>query len=152
MSSLLTDAEKAAIVADYQGAIDTFVRALKVYQEPTKTVIISDPDYNPYTSNNQNNVDITNTPIENIISGSILWSKRQDLAFINPFAADKAQIKVGDQVGPACRVKVGVDGYNLLASAKKVEIDGILMDPASEPRPHGLFGADRWSFYYQKAL
>lgn len=144
--SLLTDAEKAALSADFAAATATWLRPLRVWQEAQKTVIVSDPNWNPYTANNQNSVDIINTPVCTIISGAILWDKTQDYPFLKPEIA--AQIKVKNQVERACRVKVDASGHALLASCKQVEIDGEPMIRDTKPRPHGLFSTDRYTYYF----
>ncbi len=146
MSSLFTDAEKAALQADFQSVIDTFVRPLTVYQDAAQTVVVNSADYNPYTSNNQNSTEITYTPVASTVSGRIMWDKLQELKFVRPEVA--AQIKVTDQTARAVRLKVDGSGYALLVNAKRVQIDGVLCLPDSNPRPHGLFAPDYWTFYF----
>ena len=153
--SLLTDAEKAALTADFNSAITTWDRTLVVYQEAQKTVIISDANFNPLEQWNQNNTNITNTPVYSTISGRILWDKSQEWKYLTPYrgqGSQEAQIKAKDQTSRACRIKVDLSGYNLLVSAKKVEVDGVLLDPESQPRPHGLFSPDHWTFYFVRSM
>lgn len=152
---MFTDAEKAGLVNDFQSVVATFLRPLTVYQEATKTVIVSNPNYNPYQSYNQNNTQVLNTPNSTVISGRILYDKNQEWSFVKPFmgrGADEGQLKVKDQVTRSCRLKVDYSGYMLLQNAKKVEIDGYLFDPESIPRPHGLFTPDYYTFYYVRSL
>lgn len=153
--SLLTDAEKAALVSDFGMAVDTWNRPLVVYQESQKTVIISDPSWNPIEAWGQNSSEVLNTPVYSTVSGRILWDKAQEWKYLKPYAgqgSDQAQIKVKDQTSRACRLKVDQSGYNLLVTAKKVEIDGVLMDPESQPRPHGLFSPNFWTFYFVRSM
>ncbi len=150
----LSDAEKASISADYKVAMDTFMRPLSVYQEATHTVIVSDPNYNPYTAYNQNVTDILNTPTLNLCSGRIMWDKQQEWKFLRPQGlsnSDVAQVKTKGQVTQAVRLKVDASGYALLATAKKVQIDGVMLDRESEPRPHGIFSPDAWTFYFVRS-
>lgn len=154
--SLLTDAEKNELRADFNEVVATFTRPLTVYQEPEKTVIVSDPNYNPYESFNQNDLDITNTPIANIIQGRILYDKNQEWSYVKMYGgqnAGEAAIKVKDSDNVrAVRVKVDPAGHALLSTAKKFEIDGLLFDKESEPRPHGLFGVDYYTYYFRRSL
>lgn len=153
--SLLTDAEKASLQTDFQEAVSTFFRPLVIYQEAEKTVIVSDPNWNPIEAWNQNNTNIQNTPVFSTVSGRILWDKQQEWKYLKPYAGqgtDQAQIKVKDQVTRSCRIKVDQSGYNLLATAKKVEVDGVMLDPESQPRPHGLFAPDFWTFYFVRSM
>lgn len=153
MSSLLSDSEKAVLVADFQGVVDTFVRPLIVYQEATHTVIISDPNYNPLEAYNQNNLDITNTPNYTTISGRVMYDKNQEWNFIKPYAGgDNGQLKVKDATKQSVRIKVDPSGYALLNTAKKVELDGNLFDLDSIARPHGLFAADYYTFFFVRSL
>lgn len=148
--SYLTDAEKASITADFTEANSTWLRPLTVWQEAAKTVIVSNPDYNPYTSYNQNVTDIQNTPISSVISGAILWDKMQDWPFMRVQGVE-AQMKVHAQTKRAVRLKTDASGYSLLSTCKLVEIDGVALTRDTEPRPHGLFGIDRYTFYFQRS-
>jgi hypothetical protein len=152
--SLLTDAEKTSLIADFGLAVNTWERTLVIYQEAQKTVVVSDPNWNPIEAWNQNNSDITNTPVYSTVSGRIMWDKQQEWKYMKPYAGQggEAQIKVKDQTSRACRLKVDSSGYNLLLTAKKVEIDGVLMDPESQPRPHGLFTPNYWTFYFVRSM
>lgn len=154
MSSLISDSDKTAYATAFQQNVDTWVRPLIVYQEPQKTVIISDPNYNPYEAYNQNNTEIQNTPIFTTISGRILYDKDQEWSFMRPYTnggANEAQIKVKNQSVRSVRLKVDISGFNLLQTAKKVEIDGQLFDLESLARPHGLFTPNYFTFYFVRS-
>lgn len=151
MAGFLTDAEKASLQADFRSAIDTHTRALTVWQEAAHTVVVSDPDFNPYTAYNQNVANVTNTPVSSVISGRIMWDRQQEWAFLKPGGVHPSEIKVKDATNRACRLKVDASGYALLATAKKVEIDGVMLDRESEPRPHGLFTPDSYTFYFVRS-
>ena len=147
--SLISDADKAMFGAALHSGVTTFFRPLTVYQEAQRTVVVSDPNFNPIDAGwNQHSVSIENTPVFTTISGAIQWSRSQDLDFIRPEHA--AQLKAKEQTNRACRLKVDASGYALLKTAKRVEIDGILLTPDTNPRPHGLFGVDRYTFYFVK--
>ncbi len=152
MAGLLTDAEKASLQADFRSAaIDTHIRALTVWQEAAHTVVTQDPNYNPYTAYNQNVSNVVNTPISSVISGRIMWDRGQEMPYLKLGGVHPSELKVKDQTNRACRLKVDASGYALLVTAKKVEIDGFLMDRESEPRPHGLFTPDSWTFYFVRS-
>lgn len=153
--SYLTDAEKASLTSDFAAAVDTWMRPLMIWQEPQKTVVISDPNYNPIEAYNQNSTKITNTPVVYSVSGRILWDKQQEWKYVTPYpghGTNEGQIKAKDQTSRACRLKVDQSGYNLLLTAKKVEIDGVMMDPESQPRPHGLFFPTFYTLYFVRSM
>ncbi len=154
--SLLSDADKAALTADFQSmAVDQWVRPLQIWQEAQQTVVVSNVNYTPLNAYNQNATQITNTPVVSTVSGRILWDKQQEWDYIKPYngqGVDEAQLKVKDQVTRACRLKVDVSGYNLLLDAKLVQIDGVQMVPQSQPRPHGLFYPTHYTFYYVRNM
>lgn len=150
--SLLTDAEKSSLTTDFQSAVSTFFRPLIIYQEAQTTVVVSDPNWNPIEAWNQNNTNIVNTPVYSTVSGRILWDKQQEWKFMKPYQGEQAQLKVKDQTSRACRIKVDQSGYNLLLTAKKVEVDGVMLDQESQPRPHGLFAPDFWTFYFVRSM
>lgn len=153
--SYLTDAEKAALTTDFNAAVDSWARPLQVYQEAQQTVIVSDVNFTPLNAYNQNSTNITNTPVVSTISGRILWDKNQEWDYVKPYPGrgnDEAQIKVKDQVTRACRLKVDASGYALLVNEKLVTIDGFQMVPQSQPRPHGLFSPNYWTFYFVRNM
>lgn len=153
MSSLLTDAEKVSLFADFQGVVDTFLRPLTIYQEGQRVAISSDPNFNPIDAWNQNSVGtIATTPIYSTVSGRILWSKDQEWSFVSPGGLHPSQLKMKDATQKTCRLKVDYSGYSLLQTAKKVEIDGILMDLESQPRQHGLFGTGHWTYTFVRSM
>lgn len=144
--SFLTDAEKAAIFADFHAAMDTYCRPLTVYQEAQRTVVSSNPNWNPIEAFNQNDLTVTNTPVYATVSGRIMWDRSQDWNFVKGLS--DSQLKVKSATDRACRIKVDYSGYSLLKTAKKVEVDGVMLTPESEPRPHGPFGTGYWTFYF----
>ena len=153
--SLLSDSEKASIFADFNTAMNTFLRQLTVYHAPQNTVIISDPNFNPLEGNyNQNDQDVQNTPIYTTINGRILYDKDQEWSYISPAGyAKDGQLKVKDQSSVrAVRIKVDYSGYSFLSNTKKIDLDGFLFDLESQPRPHGPFGTGYWTFYFRKSL
>ena len=148
--SLLTDQEKAQLQLELQSGVATFFRALTVYQEANRTVIVTDPNYNPYTStNNQNSLDVQFTPVATIISGAVLWDKVQEWPFLTPGVG--AEIKIKDQTKQAVRIKTDASGWALLSTSKQVEVDGTLLSRTTNPRPHGLFTPDRYTFYFTRS-
>ncbi len=155
MSSILSDAQKAALIGDFKNVIDTFVRPLVVYQEATRTVIISDPNFNPIEATNPNNTEVKNTPVYSTISGRILYDKSQEWSYVRPYpgrGVGEGQIKVKDDVVRSMRLKVDLTGYNLIKDSKKVQVDGHLFDNESVARPHGLFGAETYTFYFVRSM
>lgn len=148
----LTEAEKAAIFNDFNAAMSVYERPLTVYQEAQRTVIVSDPTFNPLEAWSQNSTNIQNTPVFTTISGRIMWDKAQDWKFIKPGGLSDAQYKIKDMTERAVRLKVGYSGYSLLKTAKKVEIDGVLLDRESLPRQHGPFGTGYWDFYFVRSM
>jgi hypothetical protein len=151
---LLTDSEKATLFAQFDAAMSTFLRPLVVYQEPEKTVIISDPNYNPLEgAYNQNDTEVLNTPIYTTINGRILYDKDQEWSYVKPYPGnDNGQLKVKDQTVRSVRIKTDYSGHSLLSTAKKIELDGYLFDIQSQPRPHGPFGTGYWTYYFVRSL
>ncbi len=151
----ISETDKALMTADFDGAVASWLRPLTIWQEPQKVVVVSDVNYNPIEAYNQNNTEITNVPVFSSVSGRILWNDQQDWKYVKPYqgrGANEGQLKVKDQTTQSCRLKVDPSGYNLLLGAKKVQIDGVLMDPESQPRPHGLFWPTYYTFYFVRSM
>lgn len=144
------------MVAGIQGVIDTFVRPLYIYQEATKTIIVTNPNYNPIDDGyGQNQTSIINTPNFTLISGRVLYDKQQEWSFVRPFAGrgpDEGQLKLKDQITRSVRLKVDYSGFVLLQTAKKIQLDGLYFDLESVARPHGLFGVETYTFYFVRSM
>ena len=142
------------MVSDFQGAIDTFTRPFTIYQEATRTVIQADPNWNPY-SYSQTTTGTQYTPNPVVISGRILYDKQQEWGFVRPYVGrgpNEGQLKIKDQTTRAVRIKVDASGASVLQLGKKFVIDGLNFDLESQQRPHGLFGAETYTFYFVRSL
>jgi len=156
MSSYLSDTEKAAIETEFHNVFDTLKRPLIVYSAPEKIYASTDPNFSRFGQFGQNN-EMQNEDINQqqyqTIQACILYNKNPDFEQYNK---DKTggtyeQLKVRD-VNLKVRIKVDIDGYNVLKDAKLLQLDGLEFLKDSPPRPHGLFGATRWSFFFKLSV
>ena len=142
------------MVSDFQGVIDTFTRVFTVYQEPTRLVIATDPNYNPYSfSQTTGSIQYIPNPIQ--LSGRILYDKQQEWGFVRPYVGrgpNEGQLKIKDQTTRSVRIKVDASGAAILQAGKKFTIDGLNFDLESQQRPHGLFSAESFTFYFVRSL
>lgn len=150
MSSLLSEAEKAALESEIVKVAETFERDILVFKEPTKIVISTNLNYNRFDANNQNIIDQNpqNSTQSTVIKARILYNKEQPYPFMNPYVGgsnDEAQLKLNESLGKV-RIKVGPSGYAVLQEAKKIEFDGLAFDVDSIVRPHGLFNNQYYTY------
>lgn len=157
-SPLLSQAEMADMLAARSNQFATFARAFTLYQDAIQTTLILDPNWNPLTFGGQNQTGNPATPQPITISGCILYDKQQEWSYARPYVGrgpNEGQLKIKDQTTRSVRIKVDPSGYALLGgpnAAKVVEIDGFTFNLESVARPHGLFGAEYYTFYYVRAL
>lgn len=146
MAGLISDADKAALHAEFNSAMASFFVPIVIYTAPQKTVVTEDLNYNPFDSADQNNLDPVNTPIRHVVSGRIQFGQKQG----NPFAyPDTTKVRVAEgQV----RIKVDSSGAFVLSNAKEIEINGMRFDIDSTARPHGIFSGTYASFLFKRVI
>ena len=142
------------MVSDFKNAIDTFVRPFTVYLEATRTIVQTDPNWNPF-SYNQNSTGVQYTPNPITVSGRILYDKNQEWNYARPYVGrgpNEGQLKQKDQTARSVRIKVDASGASVLNSTKKLNLDGFNFDLESIQRPHGLFSTETYTFYFVRSL
>lgn len=147
MSSLISDSQKASLVADFSSLVDTFVRPLIAYKEAQKIVISTDPNFNRLNRFDQNQTKIQNAPVYQTINARIYYNKNID----NPYGdingkTPSSQLKLRMPDG-AVRIKVDAAGFAYIGQTKRIELDGNLFEVASVERPHGLFGVEYYTYW-----
>ena len=155
MGSILSDSDKAEITSALDNVVATTVRPLYVYQEAQQVVIVADPAYNPLDGYNQTNQKVQNLANFTLISGRVLYDKQQEWAFVRPYVGrgpNEGQLKIKDQTTRSVRIKVDASGYALLNTAKKIQLDGLMFDRESVPRPHGLFTPNYYTLYFVRSM
>ncbi len=151
MAGLLTDAQKAALGAQFSSMAQTFERNIVVYQEAEKTVVSSNPSFTRLNAANQNNTDIENEPVLQTIPARILYGSKMTNEFAQLSHGDldfQKKLKMSEGI---VRIKVRATYYNFFKDAKKVELDGQLFDVDTVERPHGLFNVDFYTFWLKRS-
>lgn len=145
MASLLSDAEKAALESVMSDLHDTFKRALVIFKDGEQTVISTDPNYNfAYGFNNGISTNVEFTPIQQTFSGRVLYGKPDATMLSNP--SIDAQLRL-EMMNSTVRIKLDQDGRDFLVDAKRVEFDGNRFKVLGDPRPHGLFAPQFYTFF-----
>ena len=145
MASFFTAAEKDYLSSFIDDIHDTWKREIVVYQEAEKTILSTDPNFNPIFRRNITNVEVEVS--KSTIEARIYYGRNQEVAGINENGLD-FQTKLGVPIGWV-RLKVDPDGYEVLKDAKRIEFDGKVFKPLSSNRPHGLFDVRYYTFYLQ---
>lgn len=146
---LISQAEKEALSNLLHETLhESFALDITVYKAPTFTVISTEPDHNfafPGSSTNTG----TETTVQPVtFKARILFGKKQNIDAINNNSTDNIlNIALADG---EVRIKVMEDGYEHLKDAKRVKIGDKLFSRASNPRPHGLFIHNAWTFHYKE--
>lgn len=150
-TSLLSDTEKAELVTAFADLVETFVRPLVAYQEAEKIVLISDPKYNRLNRINQTNLTPQYSSIAQIINARILYEKNMSVYFgdLSKSRQEGTQNKIPMTDG-IVRIKVDADGFAFIGRAKRVELDGNMFEIITVESPHGLFGAEYYTYWLKR--
>ena len=145
MASIFTPEEKSELAAMLHTVHDTFARPITVYQDGTKILVSTDPNFNPLYRRNTSNVEVT--PVATVINARVQYGRDQEFDAVTDSSLD-FQTKINFPIG-YCRIKVDTDGYELLKDAKRIEVDGKTFTVLSSNRPHGLFESTYYTFLLQ---
>jgi hypothetical protein len=150
---LLTQAQKNELSLQIDNIADTFKREIVVYKSPNKIIVSSDPNYNPFDSNNQNIFNPENEWVQSKFYARILYRNYQDGPYMTPYVGgtlDEAQAKLRSAEG-IVRIKIHKNDYeNFIKEAKKIEFDGFMFLVETLERPHGLFNTQYYTYYLKR--
>lgn len=151
MSSLITDAHKALLVADFSQLVDTYVRPLVAYHESARIVVVANPDFNRLNRFDQNTTSIQNLPVPKTINARIQYEANMDDPYgqVQQARGDYNQFKLKMAQG-LVRIKVDKAGFIFIGDVKQVQIDDNVFNLVSSERPHGLFGIDYYTLWLQR--
>jgi len=150
MASLLTTAQKSALDLAYADLHDTFARNIDVFKDSQKTVITTNPGYNPIYGNAGATTSIVNTPVSGTYKARILYGKDfRDTYFENTTNA-KSDLNLDIPAG-SVRMKITIAAYDFIKDSKRVDLDGVRYVIDSKFRGHGLFDTQYYTVYLKPA-
>lgn len=137
--SLFTDEEKAELSAPFDDIHATWARDITIWKTSTQVVISTDPNYNFFQPNPQEN-SIQEVPVSGVFSARIKYPQNQDFVLPKSLQSNKSedQLNFNFQDGRV-RIKLDPTGSAFIQGAKKVTFDGTIFEITSDKRPHGLF-------------
>jgi hypothetical protein len=142
MASFLTQDQKADYSNVFNDLHDTFARPIIIYKIPKKVIISSDLEYN-FAYQDQEALTAQYIPVSGIFMARVSW---QDPSTLDGFKDIKEEIH-----GNVVKLKVKKDVFDFLDNAQHVEIDGRSVQFFGSTRPHGLFGIDFYTIFYEES-
>lgn len=151
MSSLISDAEKAAMEALLSDVADTFARPLTIIRQANEVVIYNNPDNSFIYQNTPFNTETIVTPVTGVFNGRIWYERRQPLDLLSSLGGIRGtdQLDVRVQEGYA-RLKLPPSGAAFMNGAERVQFDGNSFTIDSTPRPHGLFTPQYYTYWLKR--
>jgi hypothetical protein len=146
MANLIPESQRGYLKSIIDDIHDTFARDIVVYKDAKRVVISTDPNYN-YLYNNVSGefgTSVENQPQSQTFKARILYEDKQREKNFDGEA--NSQINVERPIGQV-RLKINETGYLYLKNVKRVELDGRKFIIDGDERPHGLFGAEYYTFY-----
>jgi len=142
MSHLVTEEQKIAYSDVFNHIHDAFARPIIIYKIPKKVVISSNLDYN-FAYNDQEALNAEYIPISGVFMARISW---QNPSALNGYKDIKEEVH-----GNIVKLKVKKDVFDFLDNAQHVEIDGRSVQFFGSSKPHGLFGIDFYTIFYEES-
>lgn len=155
MPSFLTPAQKDSLATIISYIADTWERPIVIYKEAAQIVVSTDPNYNRFEANVQNDLNPVRVPQKFTVNARIWYQKHQEAPYIYPYvggAQDVNQMKDTTTDGQV-RIKLRVADYDsIFNDVKLVEFDGYKFTVDSVERPHGLFNKEYVTFWLKRAI
>ena len=146
MANLIPEPQRTLLKSVIDDIHDTFARDIIVYKEAKRVIISTDSNYN-YLYNNVSGefgTSVQNQPQSQTFKARILYEDKQREK--NFDGEVDSQINVQRPIGQV-RIKINEEGYLYIKDVKRVELDGRKFIVDGDERPHGLFGAEYYTFY-----
>lgn len=153
MPSLISDADKASLVAAFQDLADTFARPITAYKEAERVVLSTNPNFNRLNKFDQTSTSSTFVPVYTTFNARVMYASNMQnpLAQLIQMRHGYSQEKIRMPEGQV-RIKVDYSGYAYMQDVKEVELDGNKFEVDSLERPHGIFSTGYFTYWLKRLL
>ena len=135
MTDLFSENEKYELDKVFDDLHDTFGREITIFKKSQKVFVATNSTYNALYSKTKNQKGIEKVVEAIKIKARIAYAG----SFENARSNDENEILGLDIPSDHVRIKLNLEGYNLIKQAKDIEIDGELFDIVSDASKSGLF-------------
>jgi len=135
MADLFSSSEKSAFDRVFDDLHDTFGRDITIFKKSQKVFVATNSTYNALYSKTKNQKGIEKVVEAIKIKARIAYAG----SFENARSNDENEILGLDIPSDHVRIKLNLEGYNLIKQAKDIEIDGELFDVVSDASKSGMF-------------
>lgn len=135
MTDLFSSSEKSAFDRVFDDLHDTFGRDITIFKKSQKVFVATNSTYNALYSKTKNQKGIEKVVEAIKIKARIAYAG----SFENARSNDENEILGLDIPSDHVRIKLNLEGYNLIKQAKDIEIDGELFDVVSDASKSGIF-------------
>lgn len=135
MADLFSSSEKSAFDRVFDDLHDTFGRDITIFKKSQKVFVATNSTYNALYSKTKNQKGIEKVVEAIKIKARIAYAG----SFENARSNDENEILGLDIPSDHVRIKLNLEGYNLIKQAKDIEIDGELFDVVSDASKSGIF-------------
>lgn len=140
---LISDAEKASLIADLDNVAQVWNRSITGYKPVNISAQSSTDSFNYIYQNTTPESSITTTTVSGVFDARV-WYLPADSNYIKNIPIDDAQLKASKGI---IRLKLNEAGYAFISDSKYVKFDDRTCQVVSDIRRHGLFGADYITLY-----
>jgi len=135
MTDLFSSSEKSGFDRVFDDLHDTFGREITIFKKSQKVFVATNSTYNALYSKTKNQKGIEKVVEAVKIKARIAYAG----SFENARSNDENEILGLDIPSDHVRLKLNLEGFNLIKQAKDIEIDGELFDIVSDASKSGLF-------------
>lgn len=145
MGSLLTDAQKSEIASVFDDIHDTFKRTITIYREGEAVLININDSNNSLYDRGLDSTRTTQSLEKYTTSARIKYYGEHGVEELSGDTGSNLEFPYG-----TIRLKIDETAYNLISSAKKIDVDGQLYRLRSGAARTGPFSAEYYVVYLQR--
>ena len=133
MTDLLSSGEKSAFDGEFDDLHDTFGRDIVIYKKSKKVFVATNSTYNALYSRIKNEKGSEKKVEAITLKARIAYSGNSGKE------TEENEILGFDIPADHVRIKINLEGYNLIKEASEIEVDGDLYDVVSDASKSGMF-------------
>ena len=133
MTDLLSSGEKSAFDGVFDDLHDTFGRDIVIYKKSKKVFVATNSTYNALYSRIKNEKGSEKKVEAITLKARIAYSGNSGKE------TEENEILGFDIPADHVRIKINLEGYNLIKEASEIEVDGDLYDVVSDASKSGMF-------------
>lgn len=141
--SIFSDDEIGEIEEMLDSVHETFSIPITYFTNKEEVILISNPNHNFLFNGAPTNTTTQSVEVTGVIQARVLHAKKYSVNALKFEGNNLSNILLAEG---EIRLKVDVDGHDILKEAKRIRVDGFLCEISSDGRPIGPFSRKYYSY------